>query len=187
MDIILCDNCYYEMPVGSLNLQNSDVQWTTFLLDKTCAVYDPTGYNFSTFFNMVSKSLILTAIHWTKTRGLRLTSKWNSGERCAACRHMKRSEWRANTSCQIKYYYLTMYFKTGRANTRGWLLYCRRITVVLSKTWQCEYTPTRRTLSERRPMSIHSLSVQQIVVNCCEGHAKFPDIIALGALHDTKH
>jgi hypothetical protein len=36
----------------------------------------------------------LTAIHWNKTCGPPLTANWNSGERCAACRHAKRSlEW----------------------------------------------------------------------------------------------
>jgi len=33
----------------------------------------------------------LTSIHWNKTRGPQLTTNWNSGERCAACRHAKRS------------------------------------------------------------------------------------------------
>jgi len=33
----------------------------------------------------------LTAIHWNKRRGTPLTTNWNSGERCAACRHAKRS------------------------------------------------------------------------------------------------
>lgn len=33
----------------------------------------------------------LTAKHWNKTRGPPLTANCNSGERCAACRHAKRS------------------------------------------------------------------------------------------------
>jgi hypothetical protein len=40
-----------------------------------------------------SKRLILYAIHWSKTQGPRFKAKWNSGERCAACRHVIRSEW----------------------------------------------------------------------------------------------
>jgi len=37
------------------------------------------------YLNMKSKNLLLTAAHWTKTRGPRLTANWYSGEHCAAC------------------------------------------------------------------------------------------------------
>ena len=47
----------------------------------------------------VASRKILNAKHRIKTRGLRLTGKWNSGERCAACRHTKQPELRGSTSC----------------------------------------------------------------------------------------
>jgi hypothetical protein len=36
--------------------------------------------------NVGNKSVILTAVNLTKTRGPRLTANWNRGERPAACR-----------------------------------------------------------------------------------------------------
>jgi hypothetical protein len=38
------------------------------------------------------KTLILSAVHWTETRGPRLRADWSSGYRCAAYRRAKRSE-----------------------------------------------------------------------------------------------
>ena len=40
----------------------------------------------------VSRNLILTGIHWTKTRGLRLTAIWNPVDRCISCRLAERSQ-----------------------------------------------------------------------------------------------
>jgi hypothetical protein len=53
-----------------------------------------------TFFkNMVNKSLILTALHWTK---MCFNENWDKSECCTACHHAKHSEWRVDVSCQIK-------------------------------------------------------------------------------------
>jgi hypothetical protein len=40
----------------------------------------------------VSRNLILTGIHWIKTRGPRLTAIWNRADRWASCRLAKRSQ-----------------------------------------------------------------------------------------------
>jgi len=40
----------------------------------------------------MSRNLILTGTHWTKTRGPRLTAIWNRVDRCASCRLAKRSQ-----------------------------------------------------------------------------------------------
>ena len=42
--------------------------------------------------NMISRNLILTAIHGTKTRASQLAVYCNSSDRCIVCRHAKRSE-----------------------------------------------------------------------------------------------
>ena len=39
--------------------------------------------------------------NWADTSGPRLTAEWSIGERCPACRHVKRSEWQADASCRI--------------------------------------------------------------------------------------
>jgi hypothetical protein len=51
---------------------------------------------------MTRKNVILTATRWTEMRGTRLKVGWNIGERCADCRHAKRSQWSSCASCQIK-------------------------------------------------------------------------------------
>ena len=37
--------------------------------------------------NMAIENQIMIEVHWTGTRGAGLTADWNSGERCAVCRH----------------------------------------------------------------------------------------------------
>jgi hypothetical protein len=75
-------------------------------------------------FNMVSKNLILTALYWINTRGLRFTAEWNSGERCTAYRQGKRFEWRV-----VRYRTLMpMQHAKGRKLKEGgkdWFLVCR--------------------------------------------------------------
>jgi hypothetical protein len=44
--------------------------------------------------NTGSKNLTLTALHWIKACGHRLTADWNRGEHCVACRQAKRTKWR---------------------------------------------------------------------------------------------
>ena len=46
---------------------------------------------------IVSKNSVLNAVHWTKTRGPRLTVDRNNGERCD-CRHAKEFPRRADAS-----------------------------------------------------------------------------------------
>ena len=48
----------------------------------------------ATSLNLMSRNLILIAVHWIHRRGSRLTANWNSCDRCAARHHAKRSDWR---------------------------------------------------------------------------------------------
>jgi hypothetical protein len=82
--IILSDNCRWLFPIGSLNLWNIDLQRTACLIDVTrgCEVGENNPSAFSKY-----------AVHWTETRGPRLTADFHSGECCAACRPAKWTEW----------------------------------------------------------------------------------------------
>jgi len=64
---------------------------------------------------MARKNVILIAIHWTKTRGPRLTANWNNAECCPGCCHAKRSEWSSHANCQIKWGPIARYYdSTGK-------------------------------------------------------------------------
>ena len=66
--------------------QNRDMQWTKFLLGVTRAC-EPKRLISGTFFNIVSRNVILTKMFCNETRGPRLMAKWNCWNRSAACRH----------------------------------------------------------------------------------------------------
>ena len=62
----------------------------------------PKGNNSIAFYRH-DKLQLITAIHWTKTRGPRIMFNSKSGERCPSCPHPKRSQCRNNQNCEIIY------------------------------------------------------------------------------------
>lgn len=56
-----------------------------------CCVFASRSKTFAApALKVARKSVILIAIHWTKTRGPRLTAHWNNAECCPGCCHAKR-------------------------------------------------------------------------------------------------
>jgi len=97
--VLCCLNCCQSQPIGSINLQYSDVQKTASVSCDVSSCHSKTRP--VTSLNVMSKNIIFTVWHWNKIGWHHIMANWNSASGCAASCVTKQSLWYSNVSCHI--------------------------------------------------------------------------------------